>query len=215
MYFILFILLVCFIVGLFTVYGLSNDDFVMLRKNISLDTVFNNAFLVFFVGMFVSRFFFVLFHFDKAYLNPLVFLFIPRFPGIFVICGIVGAIIFMQLVFRFRKIYFPRLFDFYALGLLSAFGIGYILSVLSPFKLLVHPLMTGVVLLVVLSILISIFRKNKLKDGSVGLLSLGGICTALIINSAINSKFKLSFLSPDVILSVGIVILCLILFFQK
>src|ERR1035437_128302 len=98
------ILLICFFIFLYLLYYLSRDDFVIVRKDISMERIFNLAFLTLIISLFFSRLFFVLEKMDPKLLNPLGFLAIPYFPGLSLIGGILGAGVIIFLYSRFRKL---------------------------------------------------------------------------------------------------------------
>ena len=72
--FVPLVIAACFIVFLFCLFVLSKDDFLFLKKNITLEQVFNIAFVAGLVGLFVARSFYVIFNFAPGFVNPLVFL---------------------------------------------------------------------------------------------------------------------------------------------
>jgi len=59
---------------LFTLYCFVRDDYILFRKNISIERIFNIAFLLFGAFLVSARFFYVVFNFSPKFLNPLVFL---------------------------------------------------------------------------------------------------------------------------------------------
>ena len=61
------------VIFLFTLYVLSKEDFVLLRKNISEAALFDVFFIVVLVAILFSRIFYVGFQFDVSYLNPVIF----------------------------------------------------------------------------------------------------------------------------------------------
>src|ERR1035437_7199459 len=105
------IILICFFLFLYFLYYLSRDDFVIVRKDISIEKIFNLAFLTAIVSLFFSRLFFVLERMDQKLLSPLGFLAIPYFPGLSLLGGILGAGIFIFLYSKFRKLPTGKMFD--------------------------------------------------------------------------------------------------------
>src|SRR5438270_6523068 len=118
MQFIVLIILFCFFIALFCIYLLSRDDFILLRKNITLEQVFNYAFVSLAVGILSARIVYVLLHPSLRYLNPLVFLIFPYFPGLSTIGGVIGVMIFLLAVSRKKKIPKGRLYDIFSLSFL-------------------------------------------------------------------------------------------------
>lgn len=124
-FFLLFLFLATF-VFLFTLYWIGKDDLVLLRKNIALEQLFNITFIALGLGLFFSRLFYVIFHPSSQYLNPLVFLVFPYFPGLSLFGGILSVGIFLLYLKLSQKIPFTRIIDFYVLSLLTALPLGYI-----------------------------------------------------------------------------------------
>ena len=88
---------------LFTIYVLSKEDMVFVRKNVSLEQLFTLSFLSLGVSIFFSRLFFVLFNFKTIYLNPLVFFLIFYFPGLSFPGGLLAGAGFVLLYARRKK----------------------------------------------------------------------------------------------------------------
>ena len=92
--FILIVLLISFVFFLFRLYHVAKDDVVLVKKNVSLDKIFDAAVFCALVGLLFSRIFYVIFNPDPAFLHPLVFLIIPYFPGLSLLGGVIGGILF-------------------------------------------------------------------------------------------------------------------------
>ncbi len=170
-------LLIGFMLFLFTLYVLSREDFVFLRKNIILDDIFNVAFVTFFFTVFFSRFFYVLTHFETSYLNPLVFFLIPYFPGLSLTGGIIGGVLTLLVITKKKKYPRGRFLDFFAFALLSVLPIGYLIGLADRgehaiiFSLL-PVLYYALLFFFFLRILLPRFLEGQLKDGMLGLLFL-------------------------------------------
>ena len=124
MQFYILILLLCFVIFLFCLHFLARDDFIFLRKNITMEKIFNLAFLLAFVGLFSSRLAFVLLDFHTIYFNPLVFFIFPYFPGLSLAGGMLGSVGFLLYFASLQKLPFQKLFDFFSLSFLSAVSTG-------------------------------------------------------------------------------------------
>ena len=90
MNFYIIVLSICLFVSLFLIYTLSKEDFILLRKDISMDKLFNFIFLIFIVGLFSSRVIYAIIYSPRMFLNPLLFLLFPYFPGLSLLGGVVG-----------------------------------------------------------------------------------------------------------------------------
>lgn len=177
MQFLFAVLLFCLLVYLFTVHFLAKEDLVFVRKNITLETLFNLAFYTCGIGLLASRFVFVAFHFKPGYLHPLVFLLFPYFPGLSLVGGIIGAMIFLMFYGRRRKIPAGRIFDFFAIALLAALPFGFLgnqllLGMKDLFSGLLLPLVFLLTLLFFVKVLVPLNIRGEIRDGSLGYLFL-------------------------------------------
>lgn len=123
------VLVFCFVLFLFRLYHLASDDYVLIKKNISLEDIFNAAFICSLIALFFARLFYVIFHFSPNFLNPLVFLIFPYFPGLSLVGGILGGGISLLIYSRRKKFPIKRIFDFFTVALLFSLSpglIGYI-----------------------------------------------------------------------------------------
>lgn len=174
-YFII-LLSISFVFFLFTLYAYSRDDFILFRKNIEMEKIFNLAFLVAGAGLFFARFFYVALNFSTLYLNPLAFLLFPYFPGLSLPGGVLGGSLVLIFLLKGKKFPEGRIFDFFIIAFLASTLIGELifLGVSYAFtKTLSIPIVvqTGIVfLLFILSARAS--RNHSLKEGSVGIMSI-------------------------------------------
>lgn len=194
------LLIFCFLVFLFCVYIFSHDDFVLMRRNVSLERVFNLAFLTALVGLFFARFFYVLFHFHLGFLNPLVFFLFPYFPGLELTGGVVGAVLFLQ-IFSFGKLPKMRLFDIFSLSFLCALSVGILLHIIFLQKTIVwHDFVVPLLYLALFILSARIFLRVVLKDGSLGLLFLLAFSLISFVVGRIKAENKLFLSNEDFIL---------------
>src|SRR5258706_2081386 len=105
-----------FILFLFCTYVLSREDFILLRKNISLEQVFNTIFISLPAAFLASRVGYIVIKPSVHFLNPFVFFLIPYFPGLSLNAGILGVILFLYLYSKNQKMPFERLFDIFAVS---------------------------------------------------------------------------------------------------
>lgn len=193
------LLIICALVFLFTVYILSRDDFILLRKNVSMDQVFDLSFLALFFGLFVSRLFFVATHFNPQYFNPLIFLALPYYPGLSIVGGVSGFVGFVLYYTLYKKIPKERIFDFFATGLLLALTLGYLVKLGLIFAQKQTPelfMYATPVLLLVLSIIYCILliprqRRGEMKDAHLGLIFLVAFFASALVNDATAKNTKL------------------------
>lgn len=115
---ILFVFL--FTLSLYILYILVKYDFVLARKSILLQEIFDITFSAFIIFFLTGRLFYILGELQFNLFNPLQFFHVFRFPGILFIGGLLGFLSVIYAVFRKRKILF-RLLDIYSLSLFPLF----------------------------------------------------------------------------------------------
>lgn len=175
MQFTLLILFLSLIIFLFSLYCLSREDSVLLRKNISLDHVFNLALLEILVGLFFARLFYVLFNFDPFFLNPLTFLLFPYFPGLSLTGAVLSGAVSIYFIGRLSKTPTLRLFDFFSLSFLGAIIGGVFIQILYELilrKVLFIEIIVFLVYIFAFILLLKLFQKGGVGEGSTGFLFL-------------------------------------------
>ncbi len=187
-FFIVFLFL-GFFTALFSIYYLSRDDLILLRKDVSMEQVFNLAFVVFFGGLFFARLFYGLLYSTKIFINPLNFFLFPYFPGLLLTGGIAGGVLWLFFILKSKNLPIGRIFDIFSISILSCLSLGYI----GFFWLSRQNLLSGIpiFLIIIYIILFYVFikyihqylLKGILKDGSGGLLFLISFsAVSLIVN---------------------------------
>lgn len=162
-------LILSFLFSLFIVYMLSREDYTLMRKNITLEDMFNLSFLGIAGCLLISRIFFVLFHWKRLYSNPLAFLLIPYFPGLSFPGGILVGMLLLLIISRKRKMPWGRLLDIFTLA--AFFGItGYhfLTFIWDLFLNRNHLLSDGVHLIGYIFLFVScllLYRSEHWKDG--------------------------------------------------
>lgn len=201
-----FVLIFSFLVFLFCLYAFSHDDFVLLRKNISKEHIFNITFIILFVGLFFARLFYTVFNPSLGFLNPLVFFLFPYFPGLSLSGGILGGLLFMIFYFQRQKLPFARMFDFFCLSFLCAASVGMIvfdvLRILQKKTFDIVDVFVPVIALFLFAIFVWFLLREKLKDGSAGLLSIIAFTFLFLFQSIMTKSLKTFLLSYDEILLV-------------
>jgi len=100
MQFFIIVLIIDFVLFLFRLYHVANDDYVLIKKNKTLEDVFNVAFITALIALLISRFFHVFLNPQPVFLNPLGFLLFPYFPGLSLTGGVIGGSIFLLFYLR-------------------------------------------------------------------------------------------------------------------
>ena len=193
-FFIIFLFLGLF-TALFSVYYLSRDDLILLRKDVTTEQIFNLTFTVFLVGLFFGRLAYGLLYSTKIFSNPLIFFLFPYFPGLLLLGGIIGGLIFLLLISKSKNLPAGRIFDIFSISILSCLSLGYFgFFWLSGQNLLsIKPIFLIIIYIILFYVFIKYIHqyllKGILKDGSGGLLFLISFSAiSLIVN--IVDKFK-------------------------
>lgn len=171
---LIIVLAVCLLVFLFSLHILAKEDLIFVRKNVTLEVLFNLAFYTMGIGLLSARIVYIILHFSFGFLNPLVFFLFPYFPGLSLTGGVVGGTVFVLLYKRKR---FPtgRIFDFFAMALLASLPFGFLgYEILNS----MNDLFTGVLLPIIFFIMLIFFVKvllplnirGEVKDGTLGYL---------------------------------------------
>ncbi len=174
MEFFLLFLVIGFVIFLFCLYVIGRDDIVFIRKNVSLEHLFNIVFLCVLSGLIGARLIYAFFSFNKAFLSPFVFLLFPYFPGLSLIGGVSGAALFIFFFTRRKKIPTGRVFDYLALALLAALPFGYIGMLfleenLDLFENIYLPFIYMLLFLFFLKFLYPRVLRSEIKSGTLGM----------------------------------------------
>lgn len=162
-----------FVVSLFCLYHVAREDFVLLRRNVSLEDMFNVAFVTFFAGIFFARLFYVVFNFAPGFLNPLVFFLIPYFPGLNLAGGVAGGVLVLIYFCMKKKWPVKRIFDLIALSFLAGLPVGYVgsLFISTEISYFIHiflPLIFFVAFMVAYLLAYPRLIRREIKPGMLG-----------------------------------------------
>ncbi len=215
MYFSLILLAICLFIFLFVIFLCTRDDFVLLRRNIAQEQVFNIAILSLLFGLLTARLFYALIHSSEGFFHPLVFLAFPYFPGFSTIGGVIGTFIFLFFYTTKRTIPTLRLFDFFSLAFIPSLFIGFSYLSIRGLSLLM-PILYLIVGVIFLIFLIPRHRKGELKDGSVFYLFLISFAIISLLTDFISKSSKIIFLfGTEGIISIIVLISCLVLLIKQ
>ncbi|OGH19960.1 MAG: hypothetical protein A3D74_03620 [Candidatus Levybacteria bacterium RIFCSPHIGHO2_02_FULL_37_13] len=184
MHLLILVILLCFFIFLFALFVLTRDDFVLIRKDVTLDVVFNISFVAFAVSLTSSRILYVILNPSSDFLNPLVFLLFPYFPGLSLLGAVAGGVLFLVIICKQLKLPIGRLIDYFSISFLSSLPIGiigyFLLEGENLFKMgpIILVLVYTVLFFILIKILLPRLLSGRLKDGTIGLIFL--ICFSLI-----------------------------------
>jgi hypothetical protein len=198
MNFFIVVLFACLFIFLYVLYFLSHDDFVILRNDVSMEKIFNTAFIFSAVSLFSSRLIYVIGDPQEVFFSPLGFLLFPYFPGLSLAGGILGGFAFLIVYLILKGFPVGRILDFFAVGFLVASPIGFLGYILLSggnitYNAIISLLLNILLLGAFLKFLLPISLSGKLKDGSLGILfliSFSGIF--FTINLILNNGFIFS-----------------------
>lgn len=216
MYFIVFLLVSCSILFLFSLFLLTKDDFVILRKDISIERIFNFAILASLAGLFSARLFYVIFNFQPKFLNLFVFFLFAHFPGLSLVGAVIGGSLFSFVYLKAKKMPALHLFDFMWLSFLPALWLGSLLNLLTIKKVFFLPHLLFPILISLLFVgSLFLYYKARLKEGSVGLLALIFYLIITIVSSHLFEKGLKLVLQKEDLLLLGALFLSLIFLLKQ
>jgi len=220
MNFYIIVLSICLFVSLFLIYTLSKEDFILLRKDISMDKLFNFIFLIFIVGLFSSRVIYAIIYSPRMFLNPLLFLLFPYFPGLSLIGGVLGGLAFFLFYSRSKNLPMGRIVDFFALGFLSSLPLGYLGYFLLSGGKNLFPIIIGLIYILLSFIFLKYFlellSKGVLKDGSLALIFLILFSLITLTQKIIEGFLKLAFIKqPENYLILFLLIISVFIFIRN
>lgn len=195
MEFFIFVLLICLLLFLLSSYLLANDDFVLLRNDVSMEQIFDKALAMALFSWLTARILYVVLNPDPIFFNPLVFFGFPYFPGLSLTGGVVGAL-FAFFLFYAKDAKAPkgRLMDFFSIAFLATLPVGFLgyLFLSLADSEVKHPHIVGLIvtyiilLAVVLKFALPLLLSGKLKDGTISLIFLISFSIISLIENAID-----------------------------
>ncbi|MFH1833275.1 MAG: prolipoprotein diacylglyceryl transferase family protein [Candidatus Levyibacteriota bacterium] len=185
MQFSFFLFAFCFLLFLICLYIFAHDDFVLIRKNISMDKVYDLAFVAIIIGLFFARIFYVVFHFDPKFFNPFIFALFPYHPGLSLFGGVAAAFLYFFIMSKRSKIQTLRLLDFFSLSFIFVL----------PFWFLINGLLiVSAIFAIFFGIFTYIFRKIKMEEGSISHLALSSFFLVSLVVNIVQTWKNLLFL---------------------
>ena len=214
------IIFICLFLFLFFVYSLSREDFVLFRKSIPLEKVFNFVFITLAISLFFARVVYVVFHFAPGFLNPLVFFIFPYFPGLSLAGGALGGMLFILLFAQRYKLPTGRIFDIFSLSYVATLPCLYLLEqitlVLQKKHIMPFVLMASIVYIALYIFFFRLLEKNKFIDGSIGYMATLAATSFIFLSKLLGPMTKSSFtLDPDDLLLIIVFFLSMLFLLQQ
>ncbi len=155
---------------LFLLHLLSKNDFVLLRKNVSLYELFDAMLITMAIGLFTARLFFVLDTQNFSWFNPFRFFHLVRLPGLSFYGFILGVIPFVYFILRKKKV-ISRVYDILSIALIPIFIVSIVVRDYSlPVPDFVIQSLLFFIGVTILSIVVKFFHNYTLRDGSIALI---------------------------------------------
>ena len=174
----------------FILHSLVKDDFVLIRKNISIFQMFDLGFLALVIAFIFGRLLYVADTRNIEIIHILRFFYIFKFSGFSFLGALVGFNIGVFLLFR-GKSAFRRMFDMYSISFFPVFLVHMFFIPPSHYKNLMIGI--GVPLLIVLFLVfLKVHKEYKLRDGSISALT-------LFFAGVLNLHISILSLSPRII----------------
>jgi prolipoprotein diacylglyceryltransferase len=215
----LLVLIPSLLIFLFMLFKLSSDDHVLIRKNISLEQMFDAAFTTLWLSLLFSRIYYFLV--EQKIKSNLFIAFFTTNGGLSLTGAVVTGIIVLYLVGKYKRIPLGRLYDFFTIALLFALPAGFagimMLHLKQPWVLAAYGI--SAILYLISAILFKMFLFPKLlnrtlKEGMIGVLFL--FLYAVIsfgITFVHAGKVMLPQITPNSIVSLALVVIGIIFTF--
>lgn len=199
------------LLSLFTLFALSKNDFVLLRRGVTVPNIFDTTFIGIFVGLILARVLYILDTFLFSYFNPIQFVHIFLYPG-FSLFGFYIGFFSVVLYFYLQKKAFARAIDLYTISFFFIF-VAYLVYGILAFGNDVFRIFHLVLSLLFFVLIVHFYRHFTLKDGSTGILVLMFVSGSYAVSMLEMSRaLVLPFLSITQILSLIVFVGSLIFF---
>lgn len=213
------LLIFALVVFLYWVFVLAKDDFILLRKNVTLEQLFNIAFIGFFVGITFARGFYVAEHLSSRYLDPLVLFLFPYFPGLSVAGGVTGAFLFTLFRASRKKIPFGRILDIFSISLFGAWSAAYfffvLITITTTKKFIYLEPVSFLFYALIFVLTYWLFARSKMQDGSIGFLGVGFFSIARIAFNIFQNGIPKGFSTRFEDIFLGIIFFVFMILFIK
>lgn len=214
---LLFIILV--ILFLYYFYKLTKDDYVFIRKNLSLEQLFDIVFIMLWGSIFTSRVFYFVFH--PVEINSFLPAIFSPGGGFSLTGAIIGGVATLYIVAKRKKAPLGRLFDFVTLSFVGILPLGFVIYALSRKQPETYLYLLYAFLYLILAFFYRKFLYPKVlsrtqKEGNVSLLFLLFFSLATLCTSIINPvRGTITIFSIENLFLVGLFLTSVILLFKQ
>lgn len=190
-----------------SLYALSKDDFVLTRRSVAVNKIFDLALLTIIFAAVFARALFVVLASEWSFLNPFLFLDIFYHKGLVLSGAIIGGVLSLTYFLIRKKLPIGRINDLFSTAAAFALSVGFLGNLVLIFASRMFSilfLVNSVVFLIFGILMAKILVRAKIKDGSITLLLLLLFSALTIVSSTIqNQKFVTG---PENIILLGVVV---------
>lgn len=166
---------------MYLIHALAKNDFVLLRKNVSLYELFDGVIISMIVGLILARIFYIIEIQDFSWFHPFRFVHLARLPGLSLFGFFIGVLPVLFFFIRRKKVLL-RVYDIVFISLFPLF----MFSLITRTYSLIIPgyviqLLLALAGLIVLWICTKFYHNYTLRDGSIAMIILLFISTDLLL----------------------------------
>jgi len=204
----------------FCIYKLTKDDYIFIRKNISVEQIFDISFIVIVVSLLFARFIFFSNIFSDGR-NYFFNVFSFRSANFSLPGAVIGGLVFLYCLGKYRKIPLGRLYDYFALAFLTALPAGFFCYIIllkksEIFLFLMYTLFYVLLAIFFLKFLYPRFMNKTLKEGNISIFFLMFFSLLSFIPSVTNAeKTPFSFINVENFLLVVLFLFSFVLLFKQ
>jgi prolipoprotein diacylglyceryltransferase len=187
---------------LYELYRLVKDDYIFIRKGISLEQSFDIAFITLWVSLFTSRILYLFFHFYAG--ENMFFDFFSFKRGGFSLTGaIIGGTIAIYLIGKYKKVPLGRLCDFLSLSFLYTLPLVFLANAIfvgraGLLSIFLNAIIYFVLLLFFVQFLYPKIMNRTLKEGTLSILFLLLFSLITLATSLLVSLYSIkNFINPE------------------
>jgi prolipoprotein diacylglyceryltransferase len=204
------------LIFLYALYRFVKDDYVFIRKGISLEQSFDIAFITLWASLFVARLLYLLFHLHTGE-NIFLDFFSFKNSGFSLTGAIIGGILAVYLIGQYKRLPLGRLSDFLSLAFLYTLPLVFLSHAVFAKKdeiltVFLNAIIYFVLLLFFIQFLYPKIMNRTMKEGMLAILFLMLFSIIALITSLLTSLRDIyTFINPEnialVFLFIGSIIL--------
>lgn len=217
----LLVLIPSALIFLYSLYRLVKDDYVFIRKGITLEQSFDIAFITLWISLFFSRLFDMFFHYQMDKNIVMQFFSLPD-GGFSIIGAIIGGVIALLLLGRYRRIPLGRIADFFTLSFLFALPVGFLgIAILVDRDQLLYTLLNAVLFFLLLIFFFQFLKprlmSRALKEGVISILFLFFFSFITLLSSVLSSLDNLQqyLMDPSTISTIVLLVFSIFLYIKE